>query len=70
MQEMNTETLFLNAEQLAIRWQVDRGWIYRNHELVGIPTQRFGSTLRFPIREIEKWEATHCINSINPTKEK
>ena len=70
MKTIETEALFLTVGQLANRWQVDRGWIYRNHELMGIPTQRFGSTLRFPIREIEKWEASHCINPINPKKEK
>jgi excisionase family DNA binding protein len=54
--QINTEEGFLTVPELAQRWRVDKHWIYRNLDLLGIPHLRFGRAIRFSLKDIQDWE--------------
>lgn len=47
---------YLTVTELAHRWRVDKFWVYRNLDLLGIPTLRFGRSIRFAMSDVLEWE--------------
>ncbi len=52
----NFQEGFLTVPELARRWRVDKYWVYRNLDLLEIPTLRFGRSIRFALTAILEWE--------------
>lgn len=53
---------YLTLQELASRWKVSPGWIYKNRKRIGIPSIKpGGQVLRFPLDCLLAWE--HKIQS-------
>ena len=59
MEIKEKEKKFLTVNELAARWQVPTHWVYSNHKTKGIPKMNLGQGLRFPLEQLEEWEASH-----------
>jgi excisionase family DNA binding protein len=51
-----TAAQLLTAQQLAERWQIPRGQVYRLSREKRIPVVRLGKYVRYRIDAIERWE--------------
>jgi hypothetical protein len=51
--------VFLTVDDLAVRWQKSRQWIYSNYRRLGLKVLPIGQQLRFPLREVELWEQSN-----------
>lgn len=51
-----TQDGFLTVPELAKRWRVDKHWVYRNLDLLQIPTLRLGRLIRFSVASVNEWE--------------
>lgn len=49
----------LTVEQLAMRLNKTKWWIYENRKSVGLRAIHVGKQLRFRIEDVEEWEAAN-----------